>query len=403
MPSVFSYFFSSFHSSGPSTSKKTRGNMNRSVYQNKSSNVGSPGKRFNNYARSSNVASPEAMPSTPVTQDPRGVNQNAYEDDEEESENYGCRYGQARWLPSHPIKLVVDEKLEILQSGIYAEKLDFTEIPVEGRFDDLMADNFCLRVKQAIQANHKMIVIAIDSPGGYVSALDRMLGSVSMAKGLGIKVVTFCKGIAMSCGSILLGMGTPGYRYAHRDSKILLHEISGGAQGTRTNMQAEMAQFVYENSELFRKVARNSGIDEDYYFSFVKKEHKDLHINPIRALYIRLIDHMDMPIIKKTVSIDYSLEHVYEDPTEQELESMIKVLDLQKDVIQVDVLADLKPPTNAPNSPFLPKPKMAKEWEGDDRINKIINVKMESLTRTTEVAPAASKKTRTPMNPKNIF
>jgi len=80
----------------------------------------------------------------------------------------------------------------------------------------------------------KDIEFYIHSPGGSVSAGLAIYDTMKMIKP---DVATFCVGQAASMGAVLLAGGTKGKRYALQNSRIMIHQVSGGAQGQLTDMK----------------------------------------------------------------------------------------------------------------------------------------------------------------------
>jgi ATP-dependent Clp protease protease subunit len=221
----------------------------------------------------------------------------------------------------------------------------FVEIVVK-EFNEETADEFEDKMAEAHANEQEFVVVRIHSPGGSVYALSRMLSAVESAKQSGMKVVTMCPGIAMSCGSILLSMGSKGYRFCSSHATILFHEISGGVKGTMTGMDNELSEYAFDNRNLFRKIARNAGLkDEDFYYKFVEGLHKDLFIHPSRALYLKIVDHMYLPRLKRNKDQTYSLDASgCKDPTRDELRVIIEKAEKENVVFKLDVLAGIKEP-----------------------------------------------------------
>jgi ATP-dependent Clp protease protease subunit len=87
----------------------------------------------------------------------------------------------------------------------------------------------------------------INSPGGVVYAGLAIYDTMQFVKP---DVATVCCGIAMSMGSLLLAGGAPGKRSALPNSRILLHQPSGGFQGQATDIQIHAKEAL----ELRRRV-----------------------------------------------------------------------------------------------------------------------------------------------------
>ncbi len=80
----------------------------------------------------------------------------------------------------------------------------------------------------------KDIEFYIHSPGGSVSAGLAIYDTMTMIKP---DVATFCVGQAASMGSLLLAGGTKGKRYCLQNARVMIHQVSGGAQGTVADMK----------------------------------------------------------------------------------------------------------------------------------------------------------------------
>lgn len=227
----------------------------------------------------------------------------------------------------------------------------FVEIVVT-QFTEATADAFENRMAEAFSNGQEFVIIRVHSPGGSVFALSRMLSCIESAKQAGMIIVTMCPGIAMSCGSILLAMGTRGYRFCSTHATILLHEISGGVKGTMTGMDNELAEYAFDNQNLFRKIARNAGLkDENFYYDFVRTLHRDLFLHPARVFQLKLVDHMFLPRLKRLKDQTYCLDYSgCKDPSKVELDEMIAKITRESVVLKLDVLSGVVGnPESVPN------------------------------------------------------
>src|SRR3954447_3467578 len=95
-----------------------------------------------------------------------------------------------------------------------------------GEINDAVAAVVCaqLLVIAADESSSDPIVLTINSPGG---AVDAGFAIYDTMQTLGCDVATVCSGLAASMGQFLLCAGTPGLRYAHRHSQILMHQPHG--------------------------------------------------------------------------------------------------------------------------------------------------------------------------------
>ena len=119
----------------------------------------------------------------------------------------------------------------------------------------------------------KDIHIYINSPGGSVTAGLAIYDTMQFVT---CDVNTYCMGMAASMGAFLLCAGTKGKRFALPNSDIMIHQVSGGAQGTASDVERSV-EFMYKlNRRLRRIIAENTGrteeqvakdADRDYYMT----------------------------------------------------------------------------------------------------------------------------------------
>ena len=126
----------------------------------------------------------------------------------------------------------------------------------------------------------KDIHLYINSPGGSVTA---GLAIYDTMQFLTCDVTTYCLGMAASMGAVLLASGTRGKRYALPNSDIMIHQVSGGAQGTASDVERTVEYMFKLKKRLIRILAAHTGKDDetvgrdsdrDYYMSaFEAKEY----------------------------------------------------------------------------------------------------------------------------------
>jgi ATP-dependent Clp protease protease subunit len=119
----------------------------------------------------------------------------------------------------------------------------------------------------------KDINIYINSPGGSVTAGLAIYDTMQFVT---CDVTTYCLGMAASMGAVLLAAGTKGKRYALPNSDIMIHQVSGGAQGTASDVERTV-EFMFKLKQRLNKIlAHHSGqpeekvkvdSDRDYYMS----------------------------------------------------------------------------------------------------------------------------------------
>ena len=126
------------------------------------------------------------------------------------------------------------------------------------------------------------INLYINSPGGVVSAGMAIYDTMRF---LNAPIRTICMGMAASMGAFLLASGTAGKRSALPHARIMIHQPSGGAQGTASDIEIQAREILHLRSKMNELFARHTGkkveqierdIDRDRFMS--AEEAKDYGI-----------------------------------------------------------------------------------------------------------------------------
>ncbi len=126
------------------------------------------------------------------------------------------------------------------------------------------------------------INLYINSPGGSVSAGMAIYDTMQF---LDAPVRTICMGMAASMGAFLLAAGAPGKRSALPHSRIMIHQPSGGTQGTAADIEIQAREILYLRGKMNELMAKHTGrpveqierdIDRDRFMS--AEEAKDYGI-----------------------------------------------------------------------------------------------------------------------------
>ncbi|MBA4157127.1 MAG: ATP-dependent Clp endopeptidase proteolytic subunit ClpP [Gemmatimonadetes bacterium] len=102
----------------------------------------------------------------------------------------------------------------------------------------------------------KDIYLYINSPGGSVYAGMAIYDTMQFLKA---PVATMCMGIAASMGAVLLTAGTAGKRSALPNARIMLHQPSGGSQGTAADIEIQAREILYIRQRLNGVVSHHTG------------------------------------------------------------------------------------------------------------------------------------------------
>jgi ATP-dependent Clp protease protease subunit len=104
--------------------------------------------------------------------------------------------------------------------------------------------------------SEKDIYLYLNSPGGIVSS---GLAIYDTMQHLRAPINTICMGMAASMGSFLLASGTKGKRAALPHSRIMIHQPSGGTQGTAADIEIQAREILYLRSSLNTLYAKHTG------------------------------------------------------------------------------------------------------------------------------------------------
>ena len=132
----------------------------------------------------------------------------------------------------------------------------------------------------------KDISLYINSPGGSVSAGLSIFDTMNFIKP---DVSTLCLGVAASMGAFLLSAGAKGKRFALPNSKIMIHQPSGGAQGQATDIEITAREILKTREQLNRIMAERTGQSFD---KIASDTERDYFMSAGEALDYGLIDRV---------------------------------------------------------------------------------------------------------------
>jgi ATP-dependent Clp protease protease subunit len=132
----------------------------------------------------------------------------------------------------------------------------------------------------------KDIFLYINSPGGSVSAGLSIYDTMQFIKP---DVSTLCMGMAASMGSFLLMAGTKGKRSALPNSRVMIHQPSGGAQGQASDIEIQAREILKTREQLNRIYADRTGQSMERIAADMER---DLWLSPTEAKEYGLIDQV---------------------------------------------------------------------------------------------------------------
>jgi ATP-dependent Clp protease protease subunit len=160
---------------------------------------------------------------------------------------------------------------------IYSRLLKDRIIFIGGGIDDTLADVVIAQLLFLESEDpEKDISIYINSPGGVVTAGMAIYDTMQYIKP---DVSTICIGQAASMGALLLGAGAPKKRYALPNSRIMIHQPLGGAQGQASDIEIQ-AQEILRIKDMLNDILTNhtgqplkrikKDTDRDFFMSAVE-------------------------------------------------------------------------------------------------------------------------------------
>ncbi|MCC6851684.1 MAG: ATP-dependent Clp endopeptidase proteolytic subunit ClpP [Rubrivivax sp.] len=162
------------------------------------------------------------------------------------------------------------ERAYDIYSRLLRERIVFLVGPVS----DQTANLVCAQLLFLESENpDKEIFLYINSPGGSVSAGLSIFDTMQFIKP---DVSTLCLGMAASMGSFLLAAGAKGKRFALPNSRVMIHQPSGGAQGQASDIEIQAREILKIREQLNRILAERTGqsteriaadMERDYWMS----------------------------------------------------------------------------------------------------------------------------------------
>ena len=136
------------------------------------------------------------------------------------------------------------ERVMDIYSRLLRERIICVHGPVEDQLASIVTSQLLFL---EAEDPSKPIFMYINSPGGVVTAGLAIYDTMQYIKP---SVSTICSGQACSMGSLLLAGGSPGQRFSLPNSKIMLHQPSGGVQGMASDIQIQAQEILRTRSRL---------------------------------------------------------------------------------------------------------------------------------------------------------
>lgn len=147
-----------------------------------------------------------------------------------------------------------------IQMDIFSRMLIDRVLWLAGEVNDNMSTIAQAQLLWLDREGDSDITVYIDSGGGSVKA---GLSIVDVINYISCDVTTINTGMAASMGSILLGCGTKGKRGSLPNSRVMLHQVSGGASGPIQEMVIALEEAKKYNDKLFKMLGEYCGKDPE--------------------------------------------------------------------------------------------------------------------------------------------
>ena len=170
---------------------------------------------------------------------------------------------------------------------IYSRLLKERVIFIVGPVEDYMANLVVAQLLFLESENpDKDIHLYINSPGGSVTAGLSIYDTMQFIKP---DVSTMCVGQAASMGAFLLAGGTTGKRYALPNSRIMIHQPSGGAHGQASDIDIHAREILIIRERLNTLLAKHTGQSVE---TVARDTERDNFMNPEKAREYGIIDEV---------------------------------------------------------------------------------------------------------------
>ena len=157
-----------------------------------------------------------------------------------------------------------------IYSRLLKDRIIFLGTPIDDTVANLViAQMFFLQMEDP----KKDIQLYINSPGGVVTGGMAIYDTMNF---LQCDIVTYCVGMAASMSTVLLSAGTKGKRFALPNSRVMIHQPSGGAGGQAADITIAAREIIRWRKTLNEIIAKHTGktpgevekdSDRDYYLS----------------------------------------------------------------------------------------------------------------------------------------
>ena len=183
--------------------------------------------------------------------------------------------------------MVLEEReLRVTQMSVFDRLMMEKIIWLAGPVNERMSAIGSAQLMFLDSIDKKDITVHVDSPGGSVSA---GMSLISLFEYISCDISTINTGMAASMGSVILGAGTKGKRKSLKYSRVMLHQVSTGAQGNIQDIRRSIAEGEKYNDLLFGLLGEYTNKDPKV---VMEDASRDLWLNAEESLKYGIIDEI---------------------------------------------------------------------------------------------------------------
>lgn len=183
--------------------------------------------------------------------------------------------------------ILEEREMRATQMDIFSRLMMDRILWVAGPVNDGMSTVVQAQLLYLDENNTNDITMYVDSPGGSVKS---GLSMIDVMNYVHSDIITINTGMAASMGSVLLGAGTKGKRFSLKHSKVMLHQVSSGAQGNIQDLRITLAESEKYNDILFGLLG-----------SYCGKSAKQVKKDATRDLWLSASEAVEYGIIEEVI------------------------------------------------------------------------------------------------------
>lgn len=176
------------------------------------------------------------------------------------------------------------ERIFDIYTKLLSERIVFLGWPIDDEVSNIVVAQLLFLESQDPE---KDINLYINSPGGSITSGLAIYDTMQYIKP---DISTICIGMAASMGAILLAGGTKGKRFALPNSRVMIHQPFGGAEGVAKDIEIRAKEILYLRDELNKILAKHTG-------QSIKKIEKDAD----RDFFMSSIEAVEYGMIDKVI------------------------------------------------------------------------------------------------------